>query len=308
MRDARPRPASARSRRRARFGLGRGKPGAARDYAERDDPGDQRQERRARFGLGRLLGGLRLCHRLRLGGDAYLKRVNPDRPFDVLELGLAEIGDLHIEPPPHLPISVLGQADRAGLGDPLQSRGDIDAVAHQVAVGLLDHIAEMDADPEFYAALRRQARVALDHAALHFDRAAHRVDHAAELDEGAVTGALDDATVMHGDGGINQVAAQRPKSRQGAILVCPREPAVSDDIRDQNRCDLPGLAHGARLRVSCGIAQKACQSAGYKCEERAKGGRPRQYSNGGFSLGSTRSPHRLAMTAICAQPSPRGPP
>ena len=45
--------------------------------------------------------------------------------------------------------------------------------------------------------------------------------------------------------GINQVAAQRPKSRQGAILVCPREPGVADDIRDQNRCNFPGLAHGA---------------------------------------------------------------
>ena len=47
-------------------------------------------------------------------------------------------------------------------------------------------------------------------AVLHFDRAAHRVDHAAELDEAAVAGALDDAPVMRGDGGIDQIAAQRP--------------------------------------------------------------------------------------------------
>ena len=63
-------------------------------------------------------------------------------------MGRAEIGDLHVEPSAHLAIGVLGKTDRAGLGDAFQSRGDIDAVAHQVAVALLDHIAQMDADAE----------------------------------------------------------------------------------------------------------------------------------------------------------------
>ena len=44
------------------------------------------------------------------------------------------------------------------------------------------------------------ASVALDHAVLNLDRAAHRVDDAAELDDAAVAGALDDAAVMDGDG------------------------------------------------------------------------------------------------------------
>ena len=48
-----------------------------------------------------------------------------------------------------------------------------------IAVGLFDHIAEMNADAEFDAALLRQAGVALDHAVLHLDGATHRVDHAA---------------------------------------------------------------------------------------------------------------------------------
>jgi hypothetical protein len=50
---------------------------------------------------------------------------------------------------------------------------------------------------------------------------------------------------MHGDGRIDEVAAQRPEPRQDAILVRSREPAISDDICDQNRRDLPGLADGA---------------------------------------------------------------
>ena len=134
-------------------------------------------------------------------GCADFERIDPDRLGDVLELGRAEIGDREIEPPLDLAIGVLGETDRAGLGDPLQPRGDIDAVAHQIAVGLLDDVAEMNADAELDAALGRHAGVALDEAVLHLDGAAHGVDHAAELDEAAVAGALDDAPVMRGDGG-----------------------------------------------------------------------------------------------------------
>jgi hypothetical protein len=50
---------------------------------------------------------------------------------------------------------------------------------------------------------------------------------------------------MQGDGRIEQVAAQRSESRQNAILVRAGEPAVADDICDQNRSDLPGFPHGA---------------------------------------------------------------
>ena len=91
----------------------------------------------------------------------------------------------------------------------------------------------------------RDARVALDHGVLHFEGAAHRVDDAAELDDAAVAGALDDAAMMHGDCGIDQIAAQRAQSRQGSIFVRASEPAIADHIRDQNRRNLPGFAHGA---------------------------------------------------------------
>ena len=66
---------------------------------------------------------------------------------------------------------------------------------------------------------------------LHFDRAAHRVHHAAELNNGSIAGSLDDATVVHGDCGINQIAADRPKPRQRTIFVRAGEPAVTDYVR-----------------------------------------------------------------------------
>ena len=100
-----------------------------------------------------------------------------------------------------------------------------------------------------------EASVALDHRGLYFNRAAHGVDHAAELDDDAVAGALDDASVMHGDGRVDQVAAKRPKPRQHAVFVRPCEPAVAGDVGDQNRCEFPGLGHGAP-HASCRIAQE----------------------------------------------------
>ena len=112
-----------------------------------------------------------------------------------------------------LAVGVLRETDRAGLGDALEPRGDVDAVAHQVAVAFLDDVAEMNADAELDAAFGRQAGVALDEAGLHLDRAAHRVDHAAELDDGAVAGALDDAAAMGGDGRVDEVAAKAPQAR-----------------------------------------------------------------------------------------------
>ena len=112
------------------------------------------------------------------------------------------IGDDEIEPSLDLPVGILGKADRARRGDALQSRSDIDAVAHQVAVALFDDVAQMNPDAEHDAATLRHAGVALDHGVLNFDRAAHRVDDAAKLDDCAVAGALDHAPIVHGDSGV----------------------------------------------------------------------------------------------------------
>ena len=103
----------------------------------------------------------------------------------------------------------------------------------------------MNADAKLDATFGRQAGVALDHAGLHLDGAAHGVDHAAELDDRAVAGALDDAPVMDRDRRVDEIAAQRPQPRQRPILVRSREPAIPDDVRDQNRRELSGLAHCA---------------------------------------------------------------
>jgi hypothetical protein len=65
-----------------------------------------------------------------------------------------------------------------------------------------------------------------------FGSRATRVDHAAELDDGAVAGALDDAAVTGGDSRVDEVAAEAAKACERTLLVGPDEPAVADDICD----------------------------------------------------------------------------
>ena len=63
-----------------------------------------------------------------------------DRPDDVLEVSFSKIDELFLEPVTHLPIGVFRKTDTARFGNAFQTRGDIDAIAHKVAVALLDHI------------------------------------------------------------------------------------------------------------------------------------------------------------------------
>ena len=164
-------------------------------------------------------------------------------------MGRAKIADREIEPTLNLTIGVLGQTDRARLGDPLQPRGDIDAVAHQVAIGFLDYVAEMDADAKFDAFVRRDPSVAVDHRSLEFNGAVHRVDDTPELDNCAVAGALDDAPMMHCDSRLDQVASECPQPCQNPVLVGPGKPRIADDVGHQDRRELSSLAHGANAEA-----------------------------------------------------------
>src|SRR6516164_4819767 len=99
----------------------------------------------------------------------------------------------------------------------------------------------MNADTELDALVGRQAGVALDHAALGFDRAAYRVHHAAKLDDAAVPGTPDDPAVVERNGRVKEVAAERPEARERAFLVGSHKPRVADDVGDQDRRQFPGL-------------------------------------------------------------------
>ena len=91
------------------------------------------------------------------------------------------------------------------------------------------------------ALVGRHSDVALDHRILNCDRASHRLDDAAELDQSPVAGALEHAAVLAGDGGVDEFGAQRPQPRERAVLVRARHAAEADDVGGQDRGDFAGL-------------------------------------------------------------------
>ena len=210
--------------------------------------GDRRFGRRSRPPRGLIeRSAIAARRRICLIRAADGERIDADGLDDVFEPSVTEIVYGNSKPRLHLTIGVFGQADRAGCGDTFQSRGDIDAVAHEIAVALFDHVAEVDADPKLDAPFLRHACVALDHAGLHFDGAANGVHHAAEFDKRPIAGALHNPPVMYSDGRVEEVASKRPKPSEGPFFVCAGEPTETDDIRGKDGGKFPALGHSRQL-------------------------------------------------------------
>src|SRR5208282_3640366 len=70
----------------------------------------------------------------------------------------------------------------------------------------------------------------LNQAVLHFDRAADCIDYAAKLDDRAVAGELDDASVVGGDCRVDEIAAKAAEARKRPVLIGACKPRVADDM------------------------------------------------------------------------------
>ena len=108
--------------------------------------------------------------------------VHLDRPGDVLDVLRTEILEGKAQLVEHLIAHHAADADPARLGQRLQARGDVDTVAEDV-VPIDDDVADIDADAKVDPLFGRHTGIALGHATLHVDRAAHRIDDAGELEQ-----------------------------------------------------------------------------------------------------------------------------
>src|SRR5713101_6903691 len=104
-----------------------------------------------------------------------------------------------------------GDADAAGVGETLQSRGDVDAIAVDL-LALDHHVAEIDANAEFHPARRLQIRILALERRLNLDRAIHRLDHAGEVSQHAVASGVHEAPAMILDATVYDLAADRVRS------------------------------------------------------------------------------------------------
>ena len=152
---------------------------------------------------------------------------------DVLDGLLALVEEFEFELVADLIAHHRRAGDAARPRQPLQPRRHVDAIAIEI-VAIDDDVAEIDADAELDVPVLGNPGVALRHAALNFDRAARRIEHAAELDQEAVAHHLEDAPAMLGDGRIEELAAMLAKRAQRALFIGLHESAVANDIGRQD--------------------------------------------------------------------------
>ena len=138
-----------------------------------------------------------------------------------------------VEPAAHVFLDAFGHADAAWFCHVFQARGDVDAVAENVAA-VDDDVADIDADAVFDALVVGDAGVARGHGTLQVDGAAHGIDDTGEFDQHAVAGGLDDAAAVLRDLGIDQLAPVRLHLRERAFLVGAHQPTIAGDIGRKN--------------------------------------------------------------------------
>ena len=126
-----------------------------------------------------------------------------------------------------------GNEDAARLGQLLQPRGDVHALAIEVVV-LHHHVAKVDADAVPHLLSFRQLAVARRQLALHLDRALHGFHYAGELGDHRVAPGVDGAAVMPLDQRIHR-GAILPQRANGAGLVAFHQPRIALDVRAQDR-------------------------------------------------------------------------
>ena len=178
-----------------------------------------------------------------LGLDARLDAIDMDRPGDVLDAVLAQIGEADRKLLADMLAHRRADADLAGLGERLEPRRDVDAVAKDV-VALDDHVAHVDADAKADALAFVDVGIAVFHSLLHHDGAAHRIDDRGELDQEAVARGLDDAALVLGDQRIDELPAMGLERGERPFLVDAHEARVSRHVRGEDGGE---PARGAQL-------------------------------------------------------------
>ncbi len=161
-----------------------------------------------------------------------------DRLGDVLDSLRAHRSEGEVEALAHPLAHLARDAHPAGLGQPLEPGGDVDAIAIDV-LALDNDVAKVNPDAEADALGLGEVRLPPRHALLDRDRAGDGVHHARELAEHAVARQLDDPAAVLGDERLDQLLAVGLQPGQRAGLVLTHEPRVADHVGRQDGGEPP---------------------------------------------------------------------
>ena len=181
---------------------------------------------------------------------------------DVLQAALAEIFEGDIELAANILAHALGDADTAGLGERLEPRRDIDALAPHVAA-IDDNVADIEAHAELDPPFRLYVGVALGHAPLDGEGAAHGVHDARELRQDAVAGDAHDTAGVAGDGRGDKSVPIGSPLHERAMLVGTDKTAVAGNVRHQDCREAPlDMRDGDDVHVFVAAGARTRQARG----------------------------------------------
>ncbi|MGY2938292.1 hypothetical protein ACVWZK_003254 [Bradyrhizobium sp. GM0.4] len=172
-----------------------------------------------------------------------------------------------------------GDKDLAWLGDALDTRGDIDAVAVDV-VRLHDDVTEIDANPVLDPGVLRKRGVAADEILLDDDAASDGLDRTVENRDEAIARRLHQTSVVLDDAGLDEIPLDPLDADVRALFVGLHQAAVGSDVTDNDgreatrhravrrRLVIPGseVANFAHCGDSTNLQR---QTPAYDCQRRS---------------------------------------
>ena len=163
------------------------------------------------------------------GGRIRKHAVDPDRIRDVLYLAISERLISANQFVLHLLVNAARDVNLARLGNALEARSNIDAIA--VNVGCFDDdVAKIDANPILDPMMPGQRCVASNHVLLNDDATSHGFDGTVENRNKAVACGFDDPATMERNGGIDQIAAKLTQALERALFVNTGQPRIAYHI------------------------------------------------------------------------------
>jgi hypothetical protein len=159
-----------------------------------------------------------------------------DRPGDVFDLLLAEIGEGQRQLGAYVIRDRTRHANSARLRKTLQPSRDINGIAEEI-FALHHYIADVDADPKSHLLGIRSIGILLPDGLLNLHGALHGIDGAREIGKNAVASRVEDPTAMRGDQAIDDGPVGRERVER-ANLILPHEAAVALDIGGKDRGEL----------------------------------------------------------------------
>src|SRR5439155_170673 len=136
---------------------------------------------------------------------------------------------------PYLVVDGVRNANRTGLGERFEPRGDVYAIAEDI-VAIDDDVAEIDPNPQLETTLRRDGLIDRKCGALHLNGAAERVDHTRKIGQQAVARRADNPPSMSSDQGVDGTcsvptkASTRCRSSGRSSTICSSPMSVTPRI------------------------------------------------------------------------------